>query len=172
MIYIYPKNNICHYFINDEFVIRNNLYDKLCIYIDNIKYIRNLNYSFTKGNHIITLKFNKVIDDAFMMFYGCEKIINIDFSYFNTKIITNMGKMFYECKKLENIDLSMFNNEKILYMDFLFYDCINLKNINLSSVIYNNIYNIGYMFYTLFYIVMWFHILQCESHQISEPNSY
>ena len=38
------------------------------------------------------------------LFYGCESLININFSNFNTQNATTMRTLFSGCKSLKNIN--------------------------------------------------------------------
>ena len=50
------------------------------------------------------------------MFYNCQALINIDFTYFNTQNVTNMNSMFYGCEYLQSIKLSNFNTHNVTDM--------------------------------------------------------
>ena len=76
------------------------------------------------------------------MFAGCENIISIKFTSFNTKYITNMKYMFYNCKNLQIVNLSYFNTENVFDMSYMFSNCLRINNINLS---YFDTKNIKYM---------------------------
>ena len=86
-----------------------------------------------EGEYHIKLRFNINLTDCNFMFAGCKNIINIDFTFFNTKYITNMKGMFDECDGLKNINLSNFNTENVTSMGFMFHECSALVSLNLSS---------------------------------------
>ena len=77
------------------------------------------------------------------MFAGCENIINIDFTLFNSEYINNMDFMFSECKSLQSINLFSLNTSKIKDMnniiDNIFYGCHYKDNFDLSSFNIKNI---------------------------------
>ena len=52
------------------------------------------------------------------MFAGCNKITDINFNTFNTKIVNNMRYMFYNCENLINLKLLSFNTENVNNMEY------------------------------------------------------
>ena len=66
------------------------------------------------------------------MFWGCENLVNLNLSSFNTKNVDNMSYMFYDCKNLNNLDLSSFDNYKTSDMTDMFYGCGQFKELDLS----------------------------------------
>ena len=104
-------------------------------------------YKFkNKGKCKIKYKFKKNLTNTNFMFYGCDSIINLNLSNFNTQNITNMGFMFCGCKSLININLSNFNTQNITNMGFMFYSCKSLINLNLSNFNIQNVTNMERMF--------------------------
>ena len=83
-----------------------------------------------KGIYKIILKIKDKLTDANYMFSGCENIINLDLSYFNTSEINKMSNMF-SYMNLENIDLPIFNTKNIMTMKDMFAYCNSLRNIKL-----------------------------------------
>jgi surface protein len=63
------------------------------------------------------------------MFMRCEKLTNLDVSYFNTSKVTNMSAMFRNCNSLASLDLSSFNTSKVTNMSYMLYGCTNLRTI-------------------------------------------
>ena len=127
-----------------------------------------------KGEYEIKLIFIKKIQNLSYLFRGCQNIISIDLSSFDTSECTNMkymfGKcfflkeihlsnlntsnvidmsyMFNKCKKLENIEFpNSFNIQKVEDMSFMFHQCFSLSSIKFpSSFSKNNLKNICYLF--------------------------
>ena len=127
-----------------------------------------------KGEYEIKLIFIKKIQNLSYLFRGCQNIISIDLSSFDTSECTNMkymfGKcfllkeinlsnlntsnvidmsyMFNGCKKLENIEFpNSFNIQKVEDMSFMFHQCFSLSSIKFpSSFSKNNLKNISYLF--------------------------
>jgi len=117
-------------------------------------YIMNKAYEFKKffipekkGEYQIKLLFNENLKDCSFMFAGCEKIIDIDFVYFNTNDIANMKYMFHRCKNLKALNLFGFNTKYVKDMSDMFSFCENLISLDLSSFNTINVQNISYMFY-------------------------
>ena len=127
-----------------------------------------------KGEYVIKIIFIKKIQNLSYLFRGCDNIISIDLSSFDTSECTNMkymfGKcfllkeinlsnlntsnvidmsyMFNGCKKLENIEFpNSFNIQKVEDMSFMFDQCFSLSSIKFpSSFSKNNLKNISYLF--------------------------
>ena len=127
-----------------------------------------------KGEYVIKIIFIKKIQNLSYLFRGCQNIISIDLSSFDTSECTNMkymfGKcfilkeinlsnlntsnvidmsyMFNKCKKLENIEFpNSFNIQKVEDMSFMFDQCFSLSSIKFpSSFSKNNLKNICYLF--------------------------
>ena len=142
-------------------------------------YINNNKYKYQKyfipekeGIYYVNLKFNTHIKDISHMFHGCEQIIEIDLTSFDSSKTINMGFMFGGCTNLEkiinltslvtdnvtnmesmfcstqlhNINLSYFNTSKVLNMRHMFYNCSQLIDLDLSSFNVNNVNDMEYMF--------------------------
>ena len=100
-----------------------------------------------EGIYEILLKFNTFLQDCSFMFYGCNNIINIDFSSFYSKNINDMRSMFGHCSNLEELDLSPFNTENVTNMSCMFSYCSNLTKINLSSFNTKNVKDMDALFW-------------------------
>ena len=46
------------------------------------------------------------------MLRGCESLISIDLSNFDTSEVVNMGELFHECRNLQYINLKNFKDTK------------------------------------------------------------
>ena len=158
---------IVYYLINDKSIV---------IYIDEEKKEQKNYYFIPTISKIYTIRITfgeQLVSDCSYMFYNCDKIISIDFSYFNssnvnnmrymfhgcvnlrdidftnidTTNVINMERMFYDCMKLNYLDLSNFNTENVIYTDFMFYNSKNLEKIIFSSKFKTtNVINMDYMF--------------------------
>ena len=60
------------------------------------------------------------------MFFGCNSLINLNLSSFNTQNVFDMSRMFYGCNSLTNLNLSSFNTQNVKYMSDMFYECNSL----------------------------------------------
>ena len=76
-----------------------------------------------EGEYIIKINFHKKMKDCRYMFSGCENIISIDLSSFNSSNVTNMKYMFGNCYNLEEIILKNLNTENVRDMSYLFKKC-------------------------------------------------
>ena len=63
------------------------------------------------------------------MFRGCNNLITVDFSKFNTSSVTTMRSMFYGCSNLTSLDLSNFNTSAVTDMSQMFRDCSRITSI-------------------------------------------
>ena len=116
------------------------------LYIDDIKYKYKNYHKFSKGRHKILIKLKIKIKDCSKMFSGCENLINIDLTSFDTSIVTDMSEMFRACSNLTNLDLSSFNTLNVTDMNKMFNGCKNLTNINLSSFKTSKVTDMSKMF--------------------------
>ena len=95
-----------------------------------------------EGIYSIIIYFNYPMNDCSFMFYGCDNILTIDLSSFNSQNITNLKSMFMFCTKLREVDLSFFNTKNVINMDYLFCRCKNISYLDLTSFETNKIKNI------------------------------
>ena len=104
-------------------------------------------YKFEKvGIYKIKYKFKKSLTKINHMFYDCKRLINLDFSRFNTENVNNMSYLFYFCKCLTNLDLSIFNTQYVTNMSNMFNGCSSLKNLNISNFNTQNVTDMKNMF--------------------------
>ena len=91
-------------------------------------------HKFAKeGKYIIKYSFKNNLTKTNFMFYGCDKLTNLNLSNFITKNVINMNCMFYKCSSIINIDLSKFNTENVINMNHMFCKCSSLTYLNLSN---------------------------------------
>ena len=76
-----------------------------------------------KGNYTIKYTFKNLLNNICHLFNGCENLINIDLSNFNTNNVTNMSYMFSECSSLNSLNLSNFNTYNVTNMSWMFSYC-------------------------------------------------
>ena len=67
------------------------------------------------------------------MFNGCDSLINLDLSNFNSQNVTNMIGMFSGCKSLAHLNLSNLKTQNITNIDFMFASCDSLKKENIIT---------------------------------------
>ena len=85
--------------------------------------------------------FSKEFDDK------VEYIKSIDFSNYNTSLITNMNSLFYGCISLKTLELSSFDTSLVTIMNSTFYGCSSLKSLDLSNFITSSVSDMSSMFY-------------------------
>ena len=121
--------------------------DNCIIEINNEIIPFNYFYKFNrKGKYKIKYSFIKNINKTDYMFNGCESLINLNFSHFNSENVTKMKRMFTNCGSLTNLNLSNFNTENITDMSFMFTNCGSLTNLNLSNFNTKNVTDMSFMF--------------------------
>ena len=112
--------------------------------------VKNYGYMFCGCNNIISVDFSKFNSENTTnmdsMFRGCRNLINIDLSSFKTKNVTNLAHMFDSCENLSKINLSGLNTQNVTNMEHMFISCKKLINIDLSSFDTRNVVNMRSMF--------------------------
>ena len=117
------------------------------IYINGKQIDWNYYYIFPKrGKYKIEYIFHDLLESTSYLFEGCENLIEIDLSYFNTDNVTEMNSMFFDCKSLININLSNFKTENTTNMEFMFMGCHALKSLDLSSFNTEKVVDMSAMF--------------------------
>ena len=86
-----------------------------------------------KGEYEIKLIFIKKIQNLSYLFRGCQNIISIDLSSFDTSECTNMKYMFGKCFLLKEINLSNLNTSNVIDMSYMFNGCKKLENIEFPT---------------------------------------
>ena len=137
------------YFLeNDEYIQNNKIYEykekneelKDLKEINTKLFINNNQSPFKKyfkptekGEYEIKIIFIKKLRNLSYLFRGCENIISIDLSSFDTSECTNMKYMFGKCYFVNEINLSNLNTSKVVDMSYMFNKCKKLKNISFPS---------------------------------------
>ena len=119
------------------------------LFIDNKKFPFKKYFKPSKiGEYEIILIFTKKIKDLSYLFRGCENIISIDLSLFDTSESTNMNYMFGRCINLEEINLSNLNTSNVIDMSYMFNKCKRLKTIKFpKSFSIQKVENMSFMFH-------------------------
>ena len=125
----------------------NSSYYPNMIYINGIKK-STINYSYylNKKDNIVKLIWNNRINSCLHMFMECEDITEIDFSNFDTSMVTNMASMFWCCTSLSSLNLSNLDTSKVTNMGLMFYDCSSLSSLDLSKFNTSKVTNMRSMF--------------------------
>ena len=69
------------------------------------------------------------------MFYTCEKLTQLDVSFFKTSNVKNFNQMFQFCTNLKFLNLSNFDTNINETMKNMFDGCVNLT----VAIDYNNV---------------------------------
>ena len=67
------------------------------------------------------------------MFSGCNGLILLDLSTFDTNSVTDMSCMFSRCSSLSSLNLSTFNTSSVTDMSYMFHKCSSLTSLDLST---------------------------------------
>ena len=102
-------------------------------------------------DNIISVDFSNfdssLLTDMKSLFLGCNSLQTVDFTKFNTSLVTNMALMFFGCSSLKSIDLSYFDTTSVLYMNHMFSGCSSLESLDLSNFYTPSVVNLDEMFY-------------------------
>ena len=91
-------------------------------------------YKFNQeGKYIIQYSFKNNLTKTCFMFDGCNSLISLDLSNFNTQNVTDMSEMFENCYSLISLDLSNFSTQNVTNMNLMFYFCDSLKKENIIT---------------------------------------
>ena len=103
--------------------------------------------------NIISIDFShfdsSLLTSLYNLFYGCSSLISLNFANFDTSFVNNMANMFYKCTSLQSIDLSYFDFSSVLYLNNIFDGCSSLKILDISGINFRNISYLEGMFYNL-----------------------
>ena len=97
--------------------------------------------------NIVKLKWTDDITDCEKMFLGCDTIIEINFTNFDSTHCKKISYMFKDCNSLKSLDLSGFITSN--YTDDLcdmFNNCHSLTSLNLSAFDTSEVTSFGHMF--------------------------
>ena len=118
------------------------------IYYDQLKDCSGMFYGLDR---IINIDFSEFdgsgLTDIRCMFYGCSSITSLDLNSFNTSLIEDMNSMFCGCWKLTSINLNSFDTSNVKSMLYLFSDCYELKSLNLKSFNTSLVSDMDHMFF-------------------------
>ena len=104
-----------------------------------------------KGEYVIKIIFIKKIQNLSYLFRGCDNIISIDLSSFDTSECTNMKYMFGKCFLLKEINLSNLNTSNVIDMSYMFNGCKKLENIEFpNSFNIQKVEDMSFMFHQCF----------------------
>ena len=87
------------------------------------------------------------VTTTYLMFYACTSLTSLDFSNFDTSIVTNMSEMFESCTNIRTINLSNFDTSNVTDMNFMFGRCFSLTSLDLSNFDTSKVARMDWMFY-------------------------
>ena len=103
-------------------------------------------YYFNQLENFVELIWNNSINNCKYMFDNCNNIIEINFSYFNTSLVTSMTRMFSDCFSLISLNLSNFNTSNVISMDSMLSNCLLLTSLDLSNFNTSQVQDMTHMF--------------------------
>ena len=80
------------------------------------------------------------------MFLGCESLLKLDLSSFDTSQVESMNGMFQQCFSLREMDLSSFDTSEVTNMMYMFSECENLRELSLRHFDTSNVTDMFEMF--------------------------
>ena len=89
-------------------------------------------YDLDRDENIIQLEFEPTLSRLSGLFYGCENITKIDFSNFDSSLITLTDHLFASCSSLTSIDFGDNSFSSLEIMRIMFGGCISLTSLDLS----------------------------------------
>ena len=126
-------------------------------YLTKVKQFGELNatkYVFAKcenlisvaGENLVSPNTFKNINSMEYMFWGCDKLKELDLTKFDTQNVKIMNRSFAGCSELTSFDLSNFDTSKVTTMDSMFVGCTKLTELNLEKFNTSLVENMSYMF--------------------------
>ena len=103
-------------------------------------------YNFNQTINLVELIWDDNLNNCDNMFLGCQEIIEINLSSFNTSNVTSINQMFFDCTSLTSLDLSNFDTSQVTEMFGMFYSCSSLTSLDLSYFDTSQVIDMGYMF--------------------------
>ena len=117
------------------------------IYIDEENQTEIKNSYDLQPQNIVKLVWKIPITGCKYMFVGCENIVQINFTNFDTSRCTAMVGIFRGCKSITTLDLSEFDTSSVVNMNDMFRDCHSLVSLDVSKFDTSNVYmGMGHMF--------------------------
>ena len=128
------------------------------LYRNNISFINYNNITMLDNNELtiqadseVEIHFKPHIDDLQKFFSqeidnNMEYLQSIDFTHFDSSMVTNINSIFYGCSSLESINLSNIDTSSITDMNSMFYGCNSLTSINIENFDTSNVKNMSCMF--------------------------
>lgn len=119
------------------------------VYLNNA-YLISANKMFFGCNDLVSLDMTNFdtsrITNMDYMFGGCIALASLDVSNFDTSNVTSMGAMFSNCTTLPSLDLSSFDTSKVAVTNHMFWACFGLRSLDLSGFDTSSLEDMGYMF--------------------------
>ena len=117
------------------------------IWIDDIKQNNVINSHNLNPTNIVKLVWTNTITNCTCMFFGCDSIIEINFTNFYAIQCENTDSMFMNCSSLISLDLSGFiTSNNLIRMANMFWNCYSLISLNLSNFDTSNVISLGHIF--------------------------
>lgn len=91
---------------------------------------------YVKGTKAYILSNRKIYanPDSYHTFFELKELTSVDFSNFETGMVTNMRGMFRGCVKLAEVkNVTSWNTKNVEDMEFLFHGCSSLTTLDLSG---------------------------------------
>ena len=107
-------------------------------------------YKMFTGQKLASIAFHDCetieVFDCSSMFSGCDNLISVDMTGFQTNNVVRTNRMFYGCSSIEELSLSTLNTAHVVSMADMFAGCSSLKTIELDSFQTANVVNMSNMF--------------------------
>ena len=86
-----------------------------------------------EGENIIILKWNSKLTNCYYMFNGCNYLLSIDVSHFDSSKIDQVEYMFNNCERVKFINLTNFNPPYVNSLTDFIHNCFALTSIDMTN---------------------------------------
>ena len=131
------------------FYVNNLTLEENIITIRYNRVLENCNIMFSELPNIIKInitKFDYSGTSLIGMFEGCNNLTSLELNNFNSKFVRQMDFMFYHCNKLISLDLRNMDTSSLTSMYGMFNGCTNLLSLDLSNFYTSSVTNMEYLF--------------------------
>lgn len=107
-------------------------------------------YKMFAGQKLASIAFHDCetieVFDCSSMFSGCDNLVSLDMTGFQTDNVVKMNRMFYGCSSMEELSLCTLNTSHVVSMSDMFAGCSSLKDLKIDSFQTPNVVNMDNMF--------------------------
>jgi surface protein len=98
-----------------------------------------------EGEYKVSFKFKNKLNSLYELFYGLDKLTEIDLSGINLEAFSNMTRIFANCENLKKISFGN-DTKKVDYIEEAFSGCSSLNELDLSSFNTHDVHDMSSLF--------------------------